>query len=98
MSTSRAVVVRSERCLLHVPSAEIWSAEDMSPRARFNVKHPASAAHIWGKPVVNAETFTGQPESSKMLGHPYRLKQIGEKDVQRLRKYLKVWRQLHSIS
>ena len=24
MSTSRAVVVRSDRCLLHVPSAEIW--------------------------------------------------------------------------
>jgi hypothetical protein len=27
-----------------------------------------------------------------------RLEQIGDKDVQRLRKYLKAWRQLNSIS
>ena len=61
-----------------IPSSEFWTVEDFGSRNHMGIRCPASAAHVWGKSIVNAEAFTGQPYASKMLGHPYRLKQIGD--------------------
>jgi hypothetical protein len=60
-----------------IPMGEFWvnrSAED-------NVDDPkeaASAAHIYGKPVVATESFTSTAEVASWANDPYGLKQLGD--------------------
>jgi hypothetical protein len=43
-----------------------------------NAKLPASIAHVYGKKVVGAESFTASPEAGKWLKDPYSIKAQGD--------------------
>ncbi len=38
----------------------------------------SSAAHVWGKPVVACEAYTGTPFNSKFTEHPYGMKALAD--------------------
>ncbi|MBQ8422948.1 MAG: hypothetical protein IJY36_01635 [Coprobacter sp.] len=38
----------------------------------------ASTAHIWGRPIVACECYTGTPFTSKFTEHPYGMKALGD--------------------
>ncbi|WP_256011873.1 glycosyl hydrolase [Desertivirga xinjiangensis] len=61
---------------LDVPMSEFWTryiyGSDMTS------KQAASLAHVYGKPVVAAEAFTGMPLTSKWGEYPYSLKAEGD--------------------
>jgi hypothetical protein len=58
-----------------LPMGEFWPHEG---RARVDGKAAASVAHLYGKPVVGAEAFTGAGAFAKWQAHPYSLKAIGD--------------------
>lgn len=41
-------------------------------------KMAASTAHLWNRPIVASESFTGAPFTSKMTEHPYAMKAEGD--------------------
>lgn len=41
-------------------------------------KMAASTAHLWNRPIVGAECFTGTPFNSKFTEHPYAMKALGD--------------------
>lgn len=59
-----------------VPMTEFWTRTPWTPNRV--VKMVTSAAHVYGKPVVGAESFTGWAESSRWLEYPYALKLLGD--------------------
>ena len=58
------------------PMTEFWERTPWSPNR--TVKMVSSAAHIYGKPVVAGESFTGEEETSRWLEYPYSLKIQGD--------------------
>jgi hypothetical protein len=46
--------------------------------AAYSIKVAASAAHVYGKSFVGAESFTGRPAQSKWQEHPYAMKALGD--------------------
>ena len=38
----------------------------------------ASSGHVYGHPVIAAESFTATPENGRWQNHPYRLKPLGD--------------------
>jgi hypothetical protein len=59
-----------------VPMTEFWARTPWGPNRV--VKSVSSAAHIYGKPIVAAEAFTGEEQTSRWLEHPYALKPLGD--------------------
>lgn len=59
-----------------VPTTEFWTRTPWTPNR--TVKMVTSAAHVYGKPVVAAEAFTGEAETSRWLEYPYALKALGD--------------------
>lgn len=59
-----------------VPMTEFWSRTPWTPNRV--VKMVTSAAHVYGKPVVAAESFTGEAQTSRWLDYPYALKVLGD--------------------
>ena len=59
-----------------VPMTEYWTRTPWTPNR--SVKMVASAAHIYGKSVVAAESFTGEAQTSRWLEYPYSLKALGD--------------------
>ncbi len=57
-----------------VVMGEFWSGSDGHP----SVKMAASIAHIYGKTIVAAESFTAAPEAGRWLNDPYSLKTLGD--------------------
>lgn len=57
-----------------VPMSEFWTGQKTET---WN-KEMASAAHVYGRPVVAAEAFTAEPKDAKWQNHPYRLKPLGD--------------------
>lgn len=59
---------------IDIPMGEFW-VRDLHPSAMYyeDVRGAASAAHVYGKPIVAAESFTGGGYES-----PYTLKKIGD--------------------
>jgi len=57
-----------------VPMAEFWQGGS----SHRSVKMVASVGHVNGRPVIGAESFTGNPEYSKWQAHPYGLKAQGD--------------------
>jgi hypothetical protein len=55
---------------------EFWSGSDGGP----SVKLAASVAHIYGKQIVGAESFTAAPgaQTGRWLDYPYSLKALGD--------------------
>lgn len=59
-----------------VPMGEFWVARDDGHER--SVKLAASIAHVYGKPLVGAESFTGEPSASSWQEHPYLMKSLGD--------------------
>ena len=57
-----------------VVMGEFWSGSQGHP----SVKLAASIAHIYGKSIVAAESFTASPENGRWLNDPYSLKTLGD--------------------
>ena len=57
-----------------VVMGEFWSGSQGDP----SVKLAASIAHIYGKTIVGAESFTAQPEHGRWQNYPYSLKTLGD--------------------
>jgi hypothetical protein len=57
-----------------VVMGEFWSGSQGHP----SVKMVASIAHIYGKTIVGAESFTASPENGKWQNYPYKLKALGD--------------------
>jgi hypothetical protein len=59
---------------VEIPMGEFW-VRDLHPRLMYlqDVRGAASAAHVYGKPLVAAESFTGGGYES-----PFTLKQVGD--------------------
>lgn len=61
---------------LDVPMAEFWTRYLYG--SDNTSKQAASTAHVYGKQVVAAESFTGMPSTSKWTDYPYSLKAEGD--------------------
>ncbi len=59
-----------------VPMTEFWVRTPWTPNR--SVKVVASAAHVYGNPLVSAEAFTGEEKTSRWLAYPYALKAEGD--------------------
>jgi hypothetical protein len=57
-----------------VPMAEFWAGGS----THRSVKLAASVGHINARPVIGAESFTGNPQYAKWQSHPYGLKAQGD--------------------
>jgi hypothetical protein len=57
-----------------VVMGEFWSGSSGHP----SVKLAASIAHIYGKTIVGAESFTATPEAGRWQNDPYSLKTLGD--------------------
>ncbi len=57
-----------------VVMGEFWSGSQGHP----SVKLAASIAHIYGKTIVGAESFTASPEHGRWQNDPYSLKALGD--------------------
>ncbi len=59
-----------------VPETEFWVRTPWTPNR--TVKMVSSAAHVYGKPVVASESFTGEAQTSRWLEYPYSMKTLGD--------------------
>ncbi len=57
-----------------MPMSEFWTGE--LPNV-WN-KEMASAAHVYGRPILGAESFTADPAKGKWQNHPFQLKPLGD--------------------
>ncbi len=57
-----------------VPMGEFWVGQGN----HYSVKLAGSIGHLFGKPVVGAESFTGAPQYAKWQNYPYELKAQGD--------------------
>ena len=57
-----------------VVMGEFWAGSQGDP----SVKMAASVAHIYGKTIVGAESFTGWPNDGRWQDDPYSLKPLGD--------------------
>jgi len=58
------------------PMTEFWERTPWTPNR--TVKMVSSAAHVYGKPVVAGESFTGEEQTARWLEYPYSLKILGD--------------------
>jgi hypothetical protein len=63
--------------LVDEPMGEFWLRQ-AGAQWGWSLKLASSIAHVWDKPVVGAESFTGQAAHSKWQEHPYATKAIGD--------------------
>jgi len=57
-----------------MPMSEFWTGDVPGV---WN-KEMASSAHVYGRPILGAESFTAVPENGKWQNHPFRLKPLGD--------------------
>ena len=72
--------------MLDIPQGEFWLGGKLNPGdppyakgGQDNTKEPASAAHVYGKPIVSCEAFTSFGKDDGWTQHPFRLKPYGDK-------------------
>lgn len=58
-----------------IPMSEFWAGGGNDNQCS---KLASSAAHVWGRKFVGAESFTAGPEQGRWLNHPYSLKPLGD--------------------
>jgi len=58
-----------------IPTAEYWTSPPYA--LSYACVEMASAAHVYGKPIVACEAFTAM-DSEKWLGHPFAIKPFGD--------------------
>ncbi len=56
------------------PMSEFWTGRKPGP---WN-KEMASSAHVYGRPICGAESFTAAPSDGKWQNHPFKLKPLGD--------------------
>ncbi len=62
-----------------VPMCEFWSGVPAWWDLLMGwCKAMASAGHIYGRPIIAAESFTSEPDSAKWQSHPFRMKPLGD--------------------
>lgn len=61
---------------LDYPMSEFWTHYIYG--SVNTTKLAASTAHLWNRPIVGAECFTGTPFNSKFTEHPYGMKALGD--------------------
>jgi hypothetical protein len=61
-----------------VPMSEFWLGHGLGIEKDWNAKLASSIAHIYGKQVVGAESFTAGPPWSRWVDYPYLLKPLGD--------------------
>lgn len=59
-----------------VPMTEFWARTPWTDNR--TVRMVASAAHVYGKPIVAAEAFTAEAQTGRWQGHPYAFKTLGD--------------------
>jgi hypothetical protein len=59
-----------------VPMAEFWARTPWTDNR--TMKMVASAAHVYGKPIVAAESFTSEAQTGRWEGYPYAFKTLGD--------------------
>jgi alpha-L-rhamnosidase len=59
-----------------VPMSEFWLGQEREVFSRN--KEMASSGHVYGKPVIAAESFTSTPFNAKWQNHPFELKPLGD--------------------
>ncbi len=59
-----------------VPMCEYWTAGDETGNRA--IKTVSSAAHVYGKPVCGAESFTSQGQFARWTDHPLAMKALGD--------------------
>lgn len=57
-----------------VPMSEFWTGDKPG---RWN-KEMSSSAHVYGRPICGAESFTAVPTNGKWQNHPFKLKPLGD--------------------
>jgi hypothetical protein len=57
-----------------VPMSEFWTGQQTET---WN-KEMASSGHVYGHPVIAAESFTADPKDGRWQNYPYRLKPLGD--------------------
>ncbi len=57
-----------------IPMGEFWVGGGESSSCKL----AASVAHIYGRPIVGAESFTAEPSVGRWLNHPGSLKAVGD--------------------
>jgi len=57
-----------------MPMSEFWTGREPG----FCNKEMASSAHVYGRPVCGAESFTAVPDDAKWQNHPFKLKALGD--------------------
>jgi len=62
---------------LDVPMGEFWAGQGNSSIA-YSVKLASSIGHLFGQPVVGAESFTGDQRFAMWQNYPYQLKGQGD--------------------
>ena len=63
-----------------VPMCEFWTgAPTWTHDLMSFCKEMASAGHVYGKPIIAAESFTSGGVSGRWQNHPYMLKPLGDK-------------------
>ena len=58
------------------PMSEFWTHYIYGNIATIMLA--SSAAHVWGKPMIPCECYTGTPFNSKFTEHPYGMKALGD--------------------
>ncbi len=58
-----------------VPMSEFWSGPD---RHYVWNKEMSSAAHVYGRPICAAESFTAYPDYGKWQNYPFQMKPLGD--------------------
>ena len=62
-----------------VPMCEFWTGHARwGDKLESYCKEMASAGHVYGKPIIAAESFTSGAVSGKWQNHPFRLKPLGD--------------------
>lgn len=57
-----------------MPVTEFWIGQE----PWWITKQMASAAHVYGRPILAAEAFTARPAAGRWLNHPFRMKPLGD--------------------
>lgn len=61
-----------------VPMGEFWAGMDQANGVFYSIKLASSIAHVYGKKIVAAESYTGIPSQTKWQLHPYAMKGQGD--------------------
>ncbi len=63
---------------MDVPMGEFWAGLGQTNGVYYSIKLSSSIGHVYGKPVVAAESYTGVPWETKWQQYPYAMKGEGD--------------------